>query len=215
MTAIAPMGSDPQKTARERTEKWLEGVYKQELGRDLGDEGRKYWTDDIHDRGQTREQVIANIRRSPEYDGYNRGKGETPPPIIIERPGRPGRPGPGKPGRPGGRRPRWTPNPDWDNYNDRKYGIYDAISAASSAGNRMTDDYYGRFLPEMRNSVMLGINEIGAADRYHGRRYEGTPPEYLDPEELFKKYRNDDDDASGDSELEKRIKELEDKYKNI
>ena len=45
MTAIAP---DPKQTARERTEKWLEGVYKNELGRDLGDEGRAYWADDIH-----------------------------------------------------------------------------------------------------------------------------------------------------------------------
>ncbi len=64
--------------ARARTEAWLEGVYKDELGRDLGEEGRKYWTDDIHERGQTREQVVANIRRSPEYDGYNRGKDTVP-----------------------------------------------------------------------------------------------------------------------------------------
>ena len=76
----------------------------------------------------------------------------------------------------------------------------------------MTDDYYGRFLPQMRNSVLLGIDEIGAADRYHGARYEGTPPEYLDPENLFKKYSSDSDDDSGESDLEKRIKALEDKY---
>lgn len=212
MTAIAPMGSDPQKTARERTEKWLEGVYKDELGRDLGDEGRKYWADDIHDRGQTREQVIDNIRRSPEYDGYNRGKEEN----SITLPEVPKPPKPERPRRPYPERPR-KPNPDRDNYDDRKYGIYDAISAASSAGNQMTDDYYQRFLPEMRNSVHLGINEIGAADRFHGNRYEGSPPEYLDPEELFNKYRSDsdigiDDDGSA-SDLEKRIKALEDKYK--
>lgn len=212
MTAIAPMGSDPQKTARERTEKWLEGVYQQELGRDLGDEGRKYWADDIHERGQTREEVIANIRRSPEYDGYNRGKEEN----SITLPEVPKPPKPERPRRPYPERPR-RPNPDRDNYNDRKYGIYDAISAASSAGNRMTDDYYQRFLPEMRNSVHLGINEIGAADRFHGDRYEGSPPEYLDPEDLFKKYGNNSDigidDGDGESDLEKRIKALEDKYR--
>jgi hypothetical protein len=78
----------------------------------------------------------------------------------------------------------------------------------------MTDDYYGRFLPEMRQNVMLGINEIGAADRYHGNRYEGKPPEYTDPDELFEKYKRDDDDDNDESsDLEKRIKVLEDKYK--
>ena len=197
MTAIAP---DPKQTARERTEKWLEGVYKNELGRDLGDEGRAYWADDIHDRGQSKDQVLANIKRSNEYKGYQRGKEETPPPIV-ESPV----PKPEKPSKPP---VRWTPKD-----NDRKYGIYDAFSAAASAGNKMTDDYYGRFLPEMRKNVMLGINEIGAADRYHGDRYEGKPPEYTDPDELFEKYKRNDDDDDSSSDLEKRIKVLEDKYK--
>lgn len=208
MTAIAPMGSDPQKTARERTEKWLEGVYQQELGRDLGDEGRKYWTDDIHEKGQTREEVIANIRRSNEYKGYQRGKEKEfdPPeirlPVVPERPKKP--PIHGDPEGP--RRPK---QPRYDD--DQKYGIYDAISATASAGNRMTDDYYGRFLPQMRKEVLLGIDEIGAADRYHGSRYEGKPPEYLNPDDLFKKYSSDSDDDS-ESDLEKRIKALEEKY---
>ena len=65
--------------ARARTEAWLEGVYRDELGRELGAEGRQYWTDDVHERGQTREQVVANIRRSPEYAGYHRGLGERTP----------------------------------------------------------------------------------------------------------------------------------------
>tara|TARA_B100000287_G_scaffold225484_2_gene212756 strand:- start:20102 stop:20626 length:525 start_codon:yes stop_codon:yes gene_type:complete len=68
--------------ARARTEAWLEGVYRDELGRELGAEGRKYWTDDVHERGQTREQVIANIRRSPEYDGYRRGLAQRPDPVT-------------------------------------------------------------------------------------------------------------------------------------
>ena len=205
MTAIGPAPDgirlDPEtekKWARQRTEKWLEGVYKNELGRDLGDEGRAYWTDDIHERGQTKDEVLANIRRSNEYKGYQRGKGEDldPLPEVPSKPEKPSKP------------PiRWTPKDT-----DRKYGIYDAISAASSAGNRMTDDYYGRFLPEMRKNVMLGINEIGAADRYHGNRYEGKPPEYTDPDELFEKYKRDDDNDES-SDLEKRIKVLEDKYK--
>ena len=65
-----------QNDARARTEAWLEGVYRDELGRELGAEGRQYWTDDVHEKGQTREQVVANIRRSPEYDGYRRGLAE-------------------------------------------------------------------------------------------------------------------------------------------
>ena len=64
------MSTDPKAEARSRTEKWLEGVYKSELGRDLGDEGRKYWADDIHDRGQSQDEVLANIRRSNEYKAY-------------------------------------------------------------------------------------------------------------------------------------------------
>ena len=65
--------------------------------------------------------------------------------------------------------------------------------------------------------MLLGINEIGAADRYHGERYEGKPPTYADPKELFDYYKNKtgkSDDSSNDTikDLQKRIKELEDKY---
>lgn len=48
-------------------EKWLGDVYEEELGRELGDEGRQYWMDDIRERGQTRDDVLANIKRSDEY----------------------------------------------------------------------------------------------------------------------------------------------------
>ena len=100
------------------------------------------------------------------------------------------------------------------NKDKRKYAIVDGVSAAASAGNRMTDDYYQRFLPQMRKEVMLGIDEIGAADRYHADRYEGTPPDYDDPKELFDYFRNKDDKESTSytSDLEKRIKDLEDRY---
>ena len=199
------MSTDPKAEARSRTEKWLEGVYKSELGRDLGDEGRKYWADDIHDRGQSQDQVLANIRRSDEYKAYQRGKG-TPPEV---KPPIHGDPDP---------IPNPDPDPDTDfipwNKDNRKYAIVDGVSAAASAGNRMTDDYYQRFLPQMRKEVMLGIDEIGAADRYHANRYEGTPPDYDDPKELFDYFRNKDnkESTSYTSDLEKRIKDLEDRY---
>ena len=46
---------------------FLERVYQSELNREPDGEGFKYWLDDINIRGETREQVLANIRRSEEY----------------------------------------------------------------------------------------------------------------------------------------------------
>ena len=212
--------TDNIKTAKDRTKTWLQDTYKTELGRDLGEEGEKYWTADIHDRGQTQEQVLANIKLSPEYAAYQRGKGEKgetlpviPGPIIgdITKPG-PKKPTPEKPKpeKPKPEKPKYDYTPD----PDRKYNRYwDAVDAAANTGNQMTDDYYKRFLPQMRNEVLLGINEIGAADRYHGDRYEGKPPTYTDPKELFDYYKGKtSSSSSSDSDLEKRIKALEDKY---
>ena len=48
-------------------EEFLERVYQSELGREPDGEGFKYWLDDMNLRGETREQVLANIRRSEEY----------------------------------------------------------------------------------------------------------------------------------------------------
>jgi|TARA_X000000368_G_C22959884_1_gene680501 hypothetical protein len=48
-------------------EDFLERVYQSELGREPDGEGFKYWIDDMNIRGETREQVLANIRRSEEY----------------------------------------------------------------------------------------------------------------------------------------------------
>jgi len=197
--------TDNIKTAKDRTKTWLQDTYKTELGRDLGDEGEKYWTADIHDRGQTEEQVLANIRRSDEYKNYQRGIGDATP-VPLPSPPIHGDPGP----KPKPEKPKYDYTPD----PDRKYNKYwDAVDAAANTGNQMTDDYYGRFLPQMRNEVLLGINEIGAAGRYHGDRYEGKPPTYTDPKELFDYYKGrTSSSSSSDNDLEKRIKALEDKY---
>ena len=48
-------------------EEFLERVYQSELCREPDGEGFKYWLDDMNLRGETREQVLANIRRSEEY----------------------------------------------------------------------------------------------------------------------------------------------------
>tara|TARA_B100001250_G_scaffold69684_1_gene55980 strand:- start:7773 stop:8594 length:822 start_codon:yes stop_codon:yes gene_type:complete len=211
---------------RRSDEKWLGDTYKTELGRDLGDEGRKYWMNDLKEGGQSREDVLANIRRSDEYKTYQAGtQPDTPLPIDIDcaRGYRINASGDGcvriKKRKPKEENPVRETNPN------RPYNKYwDAIDSVADAGNRMSDDYYQRFLPQMRKEVMLGIDEIGAADRYHGSRYEGTPPDYTDPADLFKKYRdkdtggddsdsdNDTDDSDTVQSLAKRLAELESKY---
>ena len=218
MTTVA-LGSDAikidpeqaKKDAKERTRAWLKDVYQKELGREYDEAGAKYWIEDIHDRGQTRGDVVANIRRHDEWKTYQEGKEKD----YIKPPGEdidlPDMPPPRQPEEPEEKpKYKYTPDPN------RRYNKYwDAIDAAADTGNQMTDDYYGRFVPQMRNDVMLGINEIGAADRYHGDRYEGTPPKYTDPKDLFDYYKgktSDSDSNSTVSDLEKRIKELEDKY---
>ena len=51
----------------ESDEEFLNKVYKSELDREPDAEGFKYWLDDLNLRGQTRKDVLANIRRSEEY----------------------------------------------------------------------------------------------------------------------------------------------------
>ena len=51
----------------ESDEEFLNRVYKSELGREPDSEGVKYWLDDLNLRGQTRKDVLSNIRRSEEY----------------------------------------------------------------------------------------------------------------------------------------------------
>ena len=55
-------------------EEFLERVYQSELGREPDGEGFKYWLDDMNLRGETREQVLANIRRSDEYKAKTSNK---------------------------------------------------------------------------------------------------------------------------------------------
>ena len=53
----------------ETDEQFLNRVYQEELDREPDEEGFKYWLEDMNIRGETREQVLANIRRSEEYKG--------------------------------------------------------------------------------------------------------------------------------------------------
>jgi len=47
-------------------DEWINQQYNELLGRDAGTEGLNYWTGDL-ERGQTKQQVIDNIKRSDEY----------------------------------------------------------------------------------------------------------------------------------------------------
>jgi hypothetical protein len=187
-------------------EKWLNDTYKSELGRDAGDEGRSYWLNDMKNNAQTRDQVLANIRRSPEWKKHNES-GTTP---IMPTP-EPEDPDP-KPTP----TPTPSPNPDWKDMDWGnfaptlpEYEINDGIDAVSSAGNRMTDHFYSSYLPKSKANVDLGTLETGAALHYHqGRTYKRDDdgkvignklniPDYQDPKEMFnyfydKLYGNED-----------------------
>ena len=49
-------------------EEWIKQTYRDELRREPDEIGLDYWIADIKDRGQTRDQVLSNIRLSPEYE---------------------------------------------------------------------------------------------------------------------------------------------------
>jgi hypothetical protein len=54
-------------STQDSDEDFITKVYRSELDREPDGEGFKYWLDDLNLRGETREQVLANIRRSEEY----------------------------------------------------------------------------------------------------------------------------------------------------
>lgn len=56
-----PPGDEVDNTLRE--------MYQKHLDRDVDEEGRKYWGDEIRSGRSTAEDVLANIRRSDEYAG--------------------------------------------------------------------------------------------------------------------------------------------------
>tara|TARA_B100000131_G_scaffold112534_1_gene109733 strand:- start:2206 stop:2409 length:204 start_codon:yes stop_codon:yes gene_type:complete len=61
------MSDECQLKGMETDEQFLNRVYQEELGREPDAEGFKYWLDDMNLRGETRDQVLANIKRSEEY----------------------------------------------------------------------------------------------------------------------------------------------------
>lgn len=212
-------------------EKWLGDTYKTELGRDLGDEGRDYWMGDLRGKGsgkedltygsdrpvQTRDQVLANIRRSDEWEDNN-SKICLPyfgPGGCNDQGPNPPKPGPG---------PDTDPDPkdqnDPDNYDWNKYSAtlpaYEidpdspGLSAAASFGNRLSDSatmHINKLHQNSRNSMnelrfinkrnMAGLLNWDEDGNSTGPKF--TVPDYGDPKEMFdyyydKLYGDKDDD---------------------
>ena len=62
------------------------------------------------------------------------------------------------------------------------------VQAAADYGNKATDDYSKRFLPQMKAQADLEALEIGRAGGDAVRKFEGEPPKLGDPKDLFNFY---------------------------
>ena len=188
---------------------WLQGVYKEDLGRDLGTEGLEYWGGDYrgedsgYHRGSglttggvkaTKQQIRDNIRRSDEYANYQAGLGGD----DNDDGGDDGDNGGSDDGDTGG---GGNSDVNLSGFSNTapEYEINDAMDAATSWGNRQIDDYTLRFLPNWKKATNLAIDEGTAGLGFHANRAftlseDGTPkarfaiPEAEDPKEMFDYY---------------------------
>lgn len=64
----------------------------------------------------------------------------------------------------------------------------DMIAAVSDYGNRATDDYFNRFIPDLKNQSILQGMEIGESMGFHIGRLAAKPPELGDAKDLYKWY---------------------------
>lgn len=204
---------------------WLQGVYKEDLGRDLGAEGLEYWggdrrgEDSSYHKGAglttggnaaTLQSIRDNIRRSDEYKTYQAGKGSDDDDDDDNDGGGGGGGGNGGGDDTGGG------NADINIGGFSKtlpeYEINNNMDAATSYGNRLIDHYTMRFLPEWKKSTNLAIDEGTAGLGFHANRAftldaDGTPkarfaiPEAEDPKDMFDYYYNKlyGDNKSGNS----------------
>ena len=104
-----------------------------------------------------------------------------------DKPGKPGNSGPGlpKPGdfgtnRPPGSIPYIPPSDNSE--------LGRAISSVADYGNRATDDYFGRFLPEMGRRNVNESKATGRALLSSIQNFTGKVPQLGDPKDLFDYY---------------------------
>ena len=70
-SAPAP-APEPSRPVSKPKSDWLEQAYQSNLGRSADAGGKDYWAKEVSSGRQTKDQVIANIRRSDEYKNRNR-----------------------------------------------------------------------------------------------------------------------------------------------
>ena len=97
-----------------------------------------------------------------------------------------GRPFPARPGSDGGKGNvpgsiQYNPPSD-----DSELGR--AISSVADYGNRGTDDYFGRFLPEMGQRNVNEARATGRSLMSNIQKFQGKVPELGDPKDLFEFY---------------------------
>ena len=63
-----------------------------------------------------------------------------------------------------------------------------AISSVADYGNRGTDDYFGRFLPEMGQRNVNEARATGRSLMSNIQKFQGKVPELGDPKDLFEFY---------------------------
>ena len=113
--------------------------------------------------------------KTPEYD-------PTPLPENPYAGGKDDGPGTGRPG---------TNNvPGSIRYNPPSDGseLGRAIASVADYGNRGTDDYFGRFLPEMGQRNVNEAKATGRSLMSNIQRFQGKVPELGDPKDLFEFY---------------------------
>ena len=117
-----------------------------------------------------------------------------------DKPGKPGRPGPGLPqpgdfgtNRPPGSIPYIPPSSDegraaYGTAGGGKTSLDTAIESVADYGNRATDDYFGRFLPEMGRRNTNEAKATGRSLLQGIQNFTGKVPELGDPKKLFDYY---------------------------
>jgi len=106
------------------------------------------------------------------------------PPKSPTQPG----PGPGAP-PPGSIHYDPSPQSSGSSGGEGKDQLTDAIARVADFGNRSTDDYFGRFLPEMEQRNKDEAEETTRSTLIGIRDFMGKVPELGDPKDLFKYYK--------------------------
>ncbi|GEM_PF-2798017 len=98
-----------------------------------------------------------------------------------------GRPGGGRPGFGGGTKGNVPGSIKYKPPSDNSE-LGRAISSVADYGNRGTDDYFGRFLPEMGQRNVNEAKATGRSLLSNIQKFQGKVPELGDPKDLFEFY---------------------------